>query len=192
VHLFGHRFAVVLPRWSDDRTGLPSSALLITTLRSTAKMILLNTSVGDQAVVESRACGCPIEQLGWTTHLSTVRSFEKLTAAGMTFRDHDVIRVLEETLPARYGGSPIDYQLVESEADDGTPCLRLLVHPALGSVDPEEVRQTFLAEISRGSGVERVMGLAWDSAQVLEVERRAPVANGVGKILHLYPARARL
>ena len=37
----------------------------------------------------------------------------------MTFLDSDVIRVLEEVLPARFGGGPTDFQLVEQEDDDG-------------------------------------------------------------------------
>jgi hypothetical protein len=76
-------------------------------------MVLLNLSLGDHARLERRACGCPLERLGWDTHLETIRSFEKLTAAGMNFLDVDVIRVLEEILPARFGGGPTDYQLQE-------------------------------------------------------------------------------
>jgi hypothetical protein len=57
--------------------------------------------------------------LGWTTHLRDIRSQEKLTAGGMTFLDTDLIRVLEEVLPARFGGAPTDYQLVEEEAEEG-------------------------------------------------------------------------
>lgn len=60
------------------------------------------------------------ERLGWTLHLHGIRSVEKLTAAGMTFLDSDVIRVLEEVLPGRFGGGPTHYQLVEEEdAEDG-------------------------------------------------------------------------
>lgn len=33
----------------------------------------------------------------------------------MTFLDTEVIRVLEEVLPARFGGSPTDCQLVEDD-----------------------------------------------------------------------------
>jgi hypothetical protein len=57
-------------------------------------------ALGDQAEVAQRACGCALEQLGWTTLLRHVRSFEKLTASGMTFLDADIIRVLDEVLPA--------------------------------------------------------------------------------------------
>ena len=73
--------------------------------------------------------------MGWTTHLREIRSHEKLTAGGMTFLDTDLIRVLEEVLPARFGGAPTDYQLVEEEAAEGQPRVRLLVHPRIGAVD---------------------------------------------------------
>jgi hypothetical protein len=57
----------------------------------------------------------------------------------MTFLDTDVIRVLEEILPARFGGGPADYQLVEDERADGQPCLRLV-----GDLDEEERRRQVL------------------------------------------------
>ena len=78
------------------------------------------------------ACGCPLDSLGWTTHLHGIRSFEKLTAGGMTFLDSSVMRVLDEVLPARFGGGPTDYQLLEEEGDDGLSRVTLLVHPAIG------------------------------------------------------------
>jgi hypothetical protein len=145
--------------------------------------------MGDQAVVGARACGCPLEGLGWVTHLHTVRSYEKLTAGGMTFLDTDVIRVLEEVLPARFGGGPTDYQLLEDEAADGRPRLRLLVHPAVGPRDPAALVEAFLAAISGGEGAARVMGLLWREAGFLQVERRAPLSTGAGKVLHLHLGR---
>ena len=142
--------------------------------------------MGDQATMSERACGCPLERLGWTTHLHDVGSQEKLTAAGMTFLDTDVIRVLEEVLPARFGGAPTDYQLVEDEGADGLPRVALVVHPSIGPVPAEEMAQAFLAAIGTGSGAERMMGIVWRDARLLTVERRAPVTTESGKILHLY------
>jgi hypothetical protein len=136
--------------------------------------------------MEQRTCGCPLEELGWATHLHTVRSYEKLTAGGMNFLDADVIRVLEELLPARFGGAPSHYQLVEEEGEDGRPHLRLLVHPAVGPLSAEAVTEAFLGAIGGGSGVERVMGLVWREGRILQVERRAPVATASGKILHVH------
>ena len=44
--------------------------------------------MGNQAVVSERACGCPYQELGWTTHLHDIRSFEKLTAGGIDVPGH--------------------------------------------------------------------------------------------------------
>jgi hypothetical protein len=186
VHLLSDLQALVQPGPSGARPGLPSDALLISSIRASTAFILLNVSMGDQAIVSERACGCPYQELGWTTHLHTIRSFEKLTAAGMTFLDTDVIRLLEEVLPERFGGIPSDYQLVEEEAADGAPRIRLLVHPRVGPLPSDLVAQTFLAAIGRGSGAERIMSLVWRDAGLLRVERRPPVATETGKVLHLH------
>jgi hypothetical protein len=104
----------------------------------------------------------------------------------MTFLDTDIIRVLEEVLPARFGGSVMDYQLAEDEGREGQPRLRLLVHPRVGAVDPEAVAVAFLTAVSNGQAAERLMGTLWQDARVLRVERRPPIETGGGKILHLH------
>src|SRR5262249_43810414 len=139
VHLLSDLHALIQPGSDGQRLGLPAQALLVTSLRSTAPLVLLNVSLGDQAVMADRICGCPLERRGWTPHLHSIRSYEKLTAGGMTSLDTDVVHVLEEVLPARFGGLPTHYQLVEGPADDGRPRVWLLVDPAVGPVDPEAV-----------------------------------------------------
>jgi len=188
IHLFDHRLAVIQPGADGSPTGLPPLALLTSSIQPTARLILINVSLGDQAVIVSRNCGCPIERLGWKTHLHTVRSFEKFTVGGMTFLDADMVRVLDEILPARFGGSPADYQLVEELTANGKTGLRLLVHPRVGPLSSTQVAETFLTEISRGSGVERIKGLVWRDAGLLSVERLAPHATPSGKVLHLHVA----
>jgi len=131
-----------------------------------------------------------MEALGWTTHLHTIRSFEKLTAGGVTFLDTDLIHVLEEILPVRFGGGPTDYQLLDEESPDGKPRVRLLVHPRLGPMDPAQVRQTFLDAIGAGSGVERVMMLVWRDAGLPSIVREAPRVTSGGKILHVHLDRS--
>jgi hypothetical protein len=185
LHFLHDRLALIQPG-ARSSTALPPRALLITSLRPTAPLILLNVSLGDQAALGPRRCGCPLERLGWTTHLHTVRSYEKLTAGGMTFLDTDVIRVLEEVLPARFGGGATDYQLVEEEGEHGQPRLSLLVHPALGELDSAAVAETFLSAIGSRSGAAQVMALQWRQAGVLRVERRPPRATSSGKIQHLH------
>jgi hypothetical protein len=141
-------------------------------------------------VLEERACGCPIEALGFTTHLRSIRSFEKLTAGGLTLLDVDVGRVLEEVLPGRFGGAPTDYQLVEDEGADGVARLRLVVHPRVGPAAPERLRETFLAALGQGRGGDRVTTLAWREGHMLAVERRVPYRTSNGKILHVHLERA--
>ena len=97
-----------------------------------------------------------------------------------------MIRVLEETLPSRFGGGPTHYQLVEEEDADGRPVLRLLVHPAVGPLSPETVADAFLSAIGADRGAQQVMSRAWRDARMLRVERRAPIVTASGKILHLH------
>jgi hypothetical protein len=149
---------------------------------------MLNLSTGDRATIVRRHCDCPIEGLGWTRHLHGIRSFEKLTAAGMTFLDVDVVRVLEEALPARFGGGPTHYQLVEDEAVDGWGALRLVIDPAVGALDAEAAAEVFLTALGSGSGAERVMSEVWRTPGLLTVERRSPFRTATGKILHVHRA----
>ena len=181
-------WAVVQPGPDGATRELPARAVLVSSLRRHSPLILINASMGDQAELEPHACGCPLEALGWTRHFRGIRSFEKLTAGGMTFFDSEILEILEEALPRRFGGGPTDYQLVEDEGTDGRSTLRLLVHPAVGAVDPDAVTDAFLAAVGTGSGVERVMAIQWRQAAMLRVERRPPLATPGGKILHLHQA----
>jgi hypothetical protein len=190
VHVLHDTHALIQPGSEGRTAGLPPLALLLSSLLPTAPFVLLNVSLGDQARVIRRGCGCPLEALGWTTHLETIRSFEKLTAGGIAFLDTDVVRVLEEILPARFGGGPTDYQLVEEEVENGRPCLRLLIHPAVGPLDPGKVAETFLRAIGPGSGIERLAGLLWQEGHFLRIERRPPLAMASGKVLHLHVPRS--
>jgi len=181
VHVFSDLNAVI----QADGPPFPAGALLVSSLRPTTPFVLLNVSMGDRATITRRRCGCPLETLGWRTHLHSIRSYEKLTAGGVTFEDTDVVRVLEEILPRRFGGGPADYQLVESDAADGQPRLRLLVRTSVGPVDPAEVSNVFLDAIGSESEASRHMADQWRQAGFLRVERADPHATTSGKILHL-------
>jgi len=182
VHVLSDLVAVV-----QAGTGvgeLPEDALLVTGLRRTAPFVLLNVSMGDFAALGSRSCGCPLEGLGWTSHLSHVRSFEKLTGGGVTFLGSDVIHVLEVELPARFGGVPTDYQLVE-EIEGDLPRVVLRVDPRLGPLHEDEVAEAFMRLIAQGDGGDRLMATVWAQQQTLRVERARPITTGSGKFQHL-------
>jgi hypothetical protein len=191
VHLTDDLHALIQPGSRDAGPSVPSHALLLTSLRSTAPIVLLNASLGDEATVSARSCGCPLERVGWSPHLTGVRSYEKVTAGGMTFLDVDLARVLEQALPARFGGGPTDYQLVEDETPEGRPRIRLLAHPAIGPLDPDAVSREFLKAIGPGTGAAALMAQVLGDAKIMTVERRAPLSTASGKILHLHLDRAR-
>jgi len=174
----------------DGPARLPGKAMLLTSLLPSAPVFLLNVCMGDQAELTRRSCGCGMERHGWTLHIHTVRSFEKLTAGGITLLDVDVVRVLEEVLPARFGGAPTDYQLLE-QLDDARarPEVRLLVSPALGPLDASDVANAFLDAIGGGDSGERLMELQWRGGGVLRVVREPPRRTASGKILHLFLER---
>ena len=192
VHFLHDLHALIQPlKPGRDAGAIPANALFITSLHAASPFTLLNVSMGDQGTLVQRECGCPLERLGWATHLHTIRSFEKLTSGGMTFFDADIVRVLEEELPARFGGAPTDYQLVEEEGDAGQPVLRLLVHPRVGPIDSGAIAEAFLTAISSRSVTKRMMEFVWRDAGLFHVERRAPLSTNAGKILHLHVTRAR-
>ncbi len=185
VHLQHDLHAVIQPH----RGALPSNAVLITSLHPRSPFTMLNVSMGDQATMGTRHCGCSLERLGWKTHLHGIRSFEKFTAGGMTFFDTDIIRVLENDLPAKFGGTATDYQLLEEEAPNGEPRLRLLVHPSLASIDTASVGGTFLDAIASSSVGDQMMASFWRHSGFFSVDRAAPLTTRAGKMLHLHSTR---
>jgi hypothetical protein len=190
VHLLSDLHALIQAGADGEAKGLPSEALLITALHPQSPFVMLNISMGDQAVIERRSCCCPLEQLGWQTHLHSIGSYEKLTGGGMTFSGTDVIRILEQILPARFGGLPTDYQLVEQEDATGHPRVRLLVNPRVGpDVDIARVAEVFLSALGDGLVTNRLMEQMWRESNLLTVERQVPYSTRSGKVLHFHLLR---
>ncbi len=61
----------------------------------------------------------------------------------MNFLGPDLLALLEEVLPARFGGAPTDYQLAERE-DEALPWIEVVVAPRLGRVDEQELTTAVL------------------------------------------------
>jgi hypothetical protein len=179
MHLFHDLYAIVQAETVHEHLKIPKTALFISSLLPTSPFILLNVCMGDQAYVEQRACGCPMEEFGWMTHLHTVRSYEKLTAAGITLWDTEVIRVLEEVLPSQFGGGPTSYQLVEDEIN-AQPRLTLRVDPTIGPADVDDIGKAFFR------GIHVTGNRLWQTPGFFRVKRQAPMTAGSGKILHLH------
>jgi hypothetical protein len=190
VHLFDDLHAIIQPGSALANGVLPARALLISSLRPSAPLVLLNVSLGDQADLARRRCGCPLERLGWTSHLAQVRSFEKLTAGGIALLDAEVLLALEEVLPGRFGGASTDFQLLEEEDGEGRPELVLLASPRLGRLDAEAVKTTFLAAVVGSSAASPTGQLFRQQVESLRIERRQPLAGASGKIQHLHAGAA--
>ena len=115
VHLSRDKLAMIQrerPVASGDATV---NAILLTSLVPTSSKIMINVETGDYAVSEQRQCGCPFGELGLDVHLHRIRSYDKLTTEGNNFLGSDLYTLVDEVLPARFGGAPTDYQLVEEE-----------------------------------------------------------------------------
>lgn len=182
LHFFSDCYGLVQRRRFVGDSGLEVDGFLFTSLLPTAPKVLLNVESGDYGTVERRPCGCPLGAAGLTTHLSRIRSFEKLSSEGMTFVQTDLIRVLEEALPARFGGTGADYQVLEEE-DAGILKLSLIVSPRVGAVDEEQVRRVFLDELGRTGGLAQAGARVWQRADTVVVRRQWPRATRAGKIL---------
>ncbi|MEW5900217.1 MAG: hypothetical protein AB1715_02005 [Acidobacteriota bacterium] len=182
-HIFHDMQALVQPGKERGNSGLPANALLISSLRPLAPVVLMNVSLGDQAEILYRECGCALQKLGWMRHLRTIRSLKRITCGGMTFLDADIVEVLEKKLPACFGGNPFDYQLIEEDRDDGQPVLKLIVSPRVGPLEENALLRSFLDALGSDSEAQRVMSDQWRHSGLISVERRFPAATAAGKIL---------
>jgi len=170
-------------------TDITVDAFLLTTLLPTAPKIMLNVESDDYGVIETRSCGCPLETYGFTEHLREIHSFRKLTSEGVTLVGSEMVKILEEVLPAKFGGSPLDYQLMEEEDEQGFTRLSLLISPKVQIGDEAAVVETVMEALGR-SGVAADLARAhWSQAKTLRVKRMEPIWTARGKLMPLHLAR---
>ena len=165
--------------------GARVAALFLTTLHWTVPKLMLNVELGDYATLQPRSCGCIWDTIGFGEQLHTIRSYEKLTSEGMHFIGADLIQLVDDVLPARFGGDATDYQFVEEERD-GLPTVSLVVSQRVGGVNPGDVEATVLRELGAHDSGNRMMAGLWRDGGTLRVVRREPYATSGGKILALH------
>ena len=188
VHLLTDKMAVMQQeRMTSAGTTVP--ALFFTGVAPNFSKVLLNFECGDYGTISQRDCGCPLQDAGFTTHLSGIRSHEKLTSEGVTFVGTELYELLEQVLPARFGGRPTEYQLVEEE-HDGIPRVSIVVAPSVGPVDEDAIVETVLRTLSKyRTGGGEVMSSEWRQGETLSVVRREPYETRTAKILPLHILR---
>jgi hypothetical protein len=189
LHLLKDAFAII--QYPRRVPGAESSvdAFNITTLLPTTPKLMLNVEIDDYGILDSRSCGCPLEGYGFTEHLQDIHSFRKLTGEGVTLVGSEMIHILEDVLPTRFGGSALDYQLLEEEDEQGLTRLSLLVSPKIELADETAVIEVVLDALGHGSVMADSARAIWRQAQTLRVKRAEPVWTARGKLMPLHLAR---
>jgi hypothetical protein len=186
VHVLTEKLAVLQrPRLLEG--GQTVQALHLTTLMAICPKLMLNVEVDDYGVLETRSCGCPLGELGLLTHLSEIRSYEKLTGKGINFLGNDLIALVDEILPSRFGGAPTDYQLVEGQVD-GLQQLGVVVSPRVGDVDERALVEVVLVTLETNPS-NREMVAAWRDGARVRVLRRDAYETSSAKLLPLHVHR---
>jgi hypothetical protein len=184
VHLFEDSIAAINQRRMAPLSDVEVNSLLFTTLTPYAPHVLINAEFDDCGTIEPARCSCGFATAGFRRQIRGVTSFGKLTGQGVTLVGSEVVRLLEDVLPARFGGAPGDYQLLEQEKE-GQTRLTLRVRPGIPLRSPDDVRECLLGELVKlrgGAGARRL----WEHSQALEVVRAYPAVTRAGKILPLH------
>lgn len=185
VHLYGNSLAAITHRRTAPLTDIQVDSLHYTTLLPTAPLFLINFEVNDSGVLERTDCDCEFSRIGFQWRIRDIFSFGKMTGHGMTMMGTELVRLLEQVLPARLGGRPGDFQLIEHEGSAQTT-VELRVSPRVRGSSPEKIRECFLEEIRLVYGGS-LAGRVWRHAEALDVVLAEPVITNSGKVnpLHL-------
>ena len=186
LHFFKDGLALIRYPHQVQGSEIAVDAFHFTTLLPTSPKIMLNVESDDYGLIETRACGCPLEGYGYTEHIRQVRSFSKLTGDGVTLLGSEMVSILEEVLPSRFGGSPLDYQLVEEEDEQGFTRLTLSVSPKIEIVNEREVIETVLEALGRSSVAGDLARSIWSQAKALRIKRMEPIWTARGKLMPLH------
>jgi hypothetical protein len=188
-HLYTDACALFAHPHEVQAFGITVPAFTLTTLLPMAPKVMLNVETDDFGIVEERRCGCELESYGYTTHLREIRSYSKLTGEGVTLIGEEMIHIIETVLPARFGGTPLDYQLMEDEDADGFTRLYVIVDPRVALESEPAVIECVLDGLRRASPAADVARLVWQNADTLQVKRMAPVWTAGRKYSPLYMPR---
>ena len=188
LHLLAHSIEMVQYPREIGSGGDIVPSFHFTTLLESAPKLLLNVEIDDYGEVFERPCGCPFEEMGMTRHIRRIRSFSKLTGEGVTLVGSDMVRILEEVLPGRFGGSALDYQLLEEEDERGFTRLSVVVSPRVELADEGQVIEAVFEALGQGGADAVISQKMWEQAGTIQVKRMEPVWTARGKLLPLHLA----
>lgn len=186
IHFFKDILALIQCPRKVSGWDVTVGAFYFTSLLPTAPKLLLNVESDDYGMIEKRSCECPLGAYGFTEHLREIRSFRKLTGEGVTLVGNEMVKIIEEILPERFGGSPLDYQLQEEEDENGFTKLNLLVSPKVRTADEGAIIEVFLEAMGQSSIAADLAKAIWSQARTIQVKRREPVWTARGKLMPLH------
>jgi hypothetical protein len=176
VHVLSD-FVALATRPADAEGGAES--LCVTSLQPFAPRVLINVEIGDTGIVEKSRCQCSLSKLGLGLQVRNMAAISKVTAQGVMIAADDLVKLLEELMPARFGGRPGDYQLVEREGASQTEAeLRIL--PGVTTASPREMLDFFLNETRRLYGGSLSV-LSWTHSDGIRVVLAPPLLAGTTK-----------
>jgi len=179
VHVLQQNCALISKRSEGVVCDRPVESLYVTSVLPFASRILVNAEIGDTGVIEPATCDCSLSRLGLNLQVRDIAAISKVTAQGMTIAADELVQVLEEALPARFGGHPGDYQLLEVEAEAQTEMV-LRIRPGVTEYPAQEILNHFLAETRRLYGGSMSV-LSWLHSDGIRAEVAPPVLAGTGK-----------
>ncbi|MDG5816074.1 hypothetical protein QA601_13355 [Chitinispirillales bacterium ANBcel5] len=186
-HLYKDTTAVITHKQRVPHFDLIVDSFLFSSLLYESPKLLLNVGMGDYGSVYTKATNCGFGKIGFDTHITNIKSYEKLTGEGVTFVDTDFIRIIEKDLPSKFGGSSTDYQLVEEEDEKGFNRLRLFVSPTLGTIREDELVTFFMNSLKQSESSPESWAQSgsemWNQARTIRIKREHPATTPSGKIL---------
>jgi hypothetical protein len=148
--------------------------------------------MGDFGNLIEKDTTCEFGKLGFSTHVSGIKSYEKLTGEGVTFVDTDFIQIIEHDLPSKFGGRSTDYQLVEEEDEKGFNRLNLIISPEINIKNEDMISRTFIELLRKSEKSPESWAqsgtVMWDQARTLRIKRQYPMTTRSGKILPFHIA----
>ena len=190
LHLSMDTIALITNPHTIGFASTTVNAFQLTTLSPYSSKLMLNAQVDDYGIVEERACGCALEKFGYTTHLRDIRSYSKLVGEGVTLVGNEMVEILETVLPQRFGGSPLDYQILEEEDEDRLTRLYLIVSPKIAVDDESKVVATLHEALRNSSSAAGAASAIWKDANSIRVRRTEPVWTARGKMMPLHIDRS--
>jgi hypothetical protein len=114
VHLAMDAYALIDYPYCVPGLGITVSAFNLTGLLDSTPKVMLNYQSDDYGI------GRRVRAAAGSKVMDTPRTCTKFAAianwsAGVTLIGNELLRILEEVLPARFGGTPLDYQMMEQE-----------------------------------------------------------------------------